>query len=122
MSDENALTVSRAIICKPGMFLKSYGAANVIFVQMRVNQHLDRLVRDFSDGFWNVLAIAGRRIENGDTRVGYKKGGLPAVVRKCVKTVEQRDGQLSRSHQHRSASPDQACNTRRDPVETKSPA
>src|SRR5580700_7539530 len=57
--------------------LKRDGAANVIFVQMRVNQHLDRLVRDFSDGFRNVFAIAGRRVENDDARVGHKERRLP---------------------------------------------
>src|SRR5580704_7849271 len=67
--------------------LKRYGAANVIFVQVRVNQHLDRLVRDFSDGFRNMFAVAGRRVKNDDTRVGHKKGGLPTVVRKRINTV-----------------------------------
>src|SRR5580700_8564166 len=33
--------------------LKRYGAADVIFVNVGIDQHLDRLVRDFSDGFRN---------------------------------------------------------------------
>src|SRR5580658_3203686 len=69
--------------------LKRYGAADVIFVNVGIDQHLDRLVRDLSDGFWNVFAIAGRRIENDDARVGHKESGLPAVVRKCVNTVSE---------------------------------
>jgi hypothetical protein len=36
--------------------LKRYGPANVVFVQVRIDQHLDRLIRDFSDGFRNVFA------------------------------------------------------------------
>src|SRR5215470_11432246 len=62
-------------------------AANVVFVQVGIDEHLDRLVRDFCDCFWNMFAIAGRRVENDDACVGYKKCGLQNVVREYVNTV-----------------------------------
>src|SRR5580700_11639844 len=68
---------------------KRDGATNMIFVNVRIDQHLDGLVRDFSDGFWNVFAITGRRIENDDARLGDKESGLPTVVRKCVNTISE---------------------------------
>src|SRR6202007_1168658 len=53
--------------------LERNGTANVIFVYVRIDQHLDRLVRDFSDGLRNVFAVAGRRVENDDASVGHKE-------------------------------------------------
>ena len=69
--------------------LKRYGAANMIFVQMRVNQHLDRLLRHFRNCFGDMFAVARRRVENDDARVGHRERGLPTVVRKRVKTVSE---------------------------------
>src|SRR5580704_13861695 len=60
--------------------LKRCGTTNMIFVNVGIDEHLDRLVRDFSDGFRNVSAIAGRRVKNDDARVGHKESGLPTVV------------------------------------------
>src|SRR5215469_13543345 len=67
--------------------LKRDRAANVVFVQVGIDEHLDRLVRDFCDCFWNMVAIAGRCVENDDACVGYKECGLPTVVGKGVNTV-----------------------------------
>src|ERR1700745_4184672 len=69
--------------------LKRCGPTNMILMNVGIDQYLDRLVRDFSDGFRNVLAVAGRRVENDDARVGHKKGGLPTVVRKRINTVSE---------------------------------
>src|SRR5215469_2792837 len=69
--------------------LKCDRAANVVFVQVGIDEHLDRLVRDFCDCFWNMFAIAGWCVENDDACVGYKECGLPTVVRECVNTVSK---------------------------------
>src|SRR5580704_5071495 len=69
--------------------LQCYRASDVIFVNMGVDQHLDRLVCDLSDSFLNVSAIAGRRIENDHARAGHKECRLPTVVRKCIDTVSE---------------------------------
>ena len=61
----------------------------MIFVQVGVDQHLDRLVRHFRYCFGNVFAITRRRIENDDARVGNQERGLPTVIRKCVNTVSE---------------------------------
>src|SRR5579863_777987 len=42
--------------------LKGYGTADMIFVYVRIDQHLDRLVRDLSDGFRNVFRSEERRV------------------------------------------------------------
>src|SRR5580704_170945 len=67
--------------------LKSCGASNVIFMQVGIDQHCDRLVRDLSDGVRNVFAVAGRRVENDDSGVCHKESRLPTVVGKCINTV-----------------------------------
>src|ERR1700751_3518687 len=54
--------------------LKGYGTADMIFWYVRINQHLDRLVRDFSDGFRNVFALSGRRLQKHNAGIGQKRG------------------------------------------------
>src|SRR5215469_8617497 len=55
-------------------------AADMIFVDMRIDENFDRLVRDLADGCRNVLPETGRRIEYDDAIISDEKGGLPAIV------------------------------------------
>src|SRR5215469_8687853 len=55
-------------------------AADVIFVNVGIDENSDWLVRDFGDGCRNTFSESGWRIEYDDSAIGNKKSGLPHVV------------------------------------------
>jgi hypothetical protein len=54
--------------------------ADVIFVDVRIDEHLDWLARDLGDGGRNIFSESGWCVEYDHSVIGNKKSGLPHVV------------------------------------------